>query len=257
MGAIQQLLAGYGGGGGSWSTEILADTPLIWLKCDENSGGTGSTVADSSGNARNCAVTFSSGTADLANISVAPVAGLAGIVRAFDMTNALTGGGTVNIRDTTPDAALRMTTGGMSFEWWWVAKTGFRWIVFNGLSTGAANCYYELRQNSVGTGFELKGTGASANFGAIHGISGSDTNPHHMVMTINSARTLMTMYKDGVSLGTNSVSGTFTQAGAGETFHLGERPDQAARSWLNEVLVYNTELSAARVAAHYAARNNP
>ena len=243
------------GRGGGYDAAVRVDQPVAYFKLDEAAGGTGTVVADSSGNGRDCTANFSSGSASLANVTTATAGGLEGIGPSMNFRNALTGGGTVSVRDGTPSTSLRMTTGGMTFEFWWVRSlAGFQWLLFNGVTNGLGNTFYEIRQDASGTRFELKARGATTNFTtATHGIA--DTTMRHIVLVVNAARTSVELFVDGASRGTAAVVGTWDPGGSGETFYIGERPDQAVRSHLNNVAVYNSALSPARIAAHYAARD--
>lgn len=231
-----------------YDAAVLADSPLAYWKCDED---TGTTVADSSGNSHDLTAVFSGGNT-MATVSEAPRAGFAGMGRALALNLA----NSTLVRNTAPSTALRMLTGPITFEFLFRRTVAsYIWILFNGVTNGASTCYWEVRQNSFGNGFELKASGATANFSFVHGITDSD--PHLVQLVLNSARTQVTYYCDGAFVRNSSASGTWTPGGASaEGVWLGRRADGNSGShWVNNVAIYNQGLSAERCAAHWAARD--
>lgn len=86
----------------------------------------------------------------------------------------------------------------------------------------------------------------------------TDTNWHHAVLT--STGTTLSLYLDGVLIGTGSAQGINTNSGSTQEFWIGNGSTTAALAAgaiLDEVAVYKTTLSATRVQAHYNAAVPP
>lgn len=237
----------------SYDDSVMADSPLAYWKLDETTGGNGATVSDASGNANHVDAEFTSGSASIADVTVGPFAGLGGLGRAFDMTRALTGGGSIQLRDTTPDSTLRVSGSAITFEFWWIRGLDFRWILFHGLNNGASNNWFELRQDT-NTTFGLKATGASVNFSVAHGIS--DTTDWHLChLILNAARNSVAYYRDGAFVSNTGISGAWTPTGSGSALCVGSRPDRGERTKLNNVAIYAAALDASRIAERWARRD--
>lgn len=216
----------------SYSSEVLADSPLVYLKFDETSG---TSLADASGNSR--AATLGGSGSTLATASLGT--GIAGT------SITVNGSGTITIPH---DATLDAVT---SFTAEFLMKS----------STGGSSYRYLARKGEGGDGWCIRYHNNNFNpfaytsggiiFPSDTAASLADGVTHHIVLTLNGA--VLTLYIDNSAA--TSATGTGTQATNVSDIKI------ATAGWdgpgyvgvVDEFAFYNTALSTTRIAAHYAA----
>ena len=219
----------------AYRDEVLADGPVGYWRLGE-AGGTTATDASASAN---------HGTYQGAGTQT--LLGQRGALGgdADTAVSLLAGGSGVLVPDS---ASFDLTS--FTLECWFNTNgpgSGQRRLVGQG-ATGGAN--WALCTNSNQILF------LSALDAVSYGVNTSVTANtwHHYAVTLNRATQTITVYKDGNVLGTTACGATGTTAiatGVG----IGCAPDgtEQVAGLLDEVAVYPTALSAARVKAHYAA----
>jgi hypothetical protein len=221
----------------SYQQTVLADNPVLYQRLNET---VGTTATDITGNGHTGTYT------GVWTLGVA--AGGAGLGTAASSI-----GGTGNFIDTPANAALDIT-GDVTLEAWinTTASGGAQYIMSKGQTDASHGSYGVFIASSNKLTFACTEV---AN--VVVGGSLLSLNTWYHVVCTRSANT-WTIYLNGVSDGTTSsaqavsatarnyrVSGVVEQGG---TFF----PFAGA---VDEIALYNTGLSAAQVAAHYAARN--
>ena len=130
-------------------------------------------------------------------------------------------------------------------------------ILHHGLSD-ATNNYWRLIMNAAG--FPVFDIRAGANIGqVVSNVSIDDNQEIHHVAITYSALGVMKIYVDGVNTTTTPDTQLATMTAGGITIGSAD-PYVFGDSWtgtLDEVLIYDRELSAAEVAAHYEASTTP
>lgn len=223
----------------SYSEAVLSDNPLLYLRLDETSG---SSCANSGslGGIATCNGTF------VRNIAAAH----ANLGVAVDLA------GTVSDFISYPDNAALDITGDVTYEAWANLDTftGNQYLMSKGRDASNAGGYglmiltdrtIQVREG----GFLLLSTSA--------GVLPS-SGWHHIAFT--RIGNLYTIYLDGVSVG----SGTNTQGvfASAKNMEIGRNSYEGGTQFpvdgkVDEIAVYNTGLSAARIAAHYVVYNVP
>lgn len=221
-----QVLSHYYAGISNYSAEVLIDEPVAYYRMNEPSGQ----PQDSSGNANHTTVT--GGT---------PTYGVAGPILSDPTNTAITFDG-VNENFTAPDHATLDFADVFTYEAW-IKRTAADPSEFSIVEKGTNAGSLELNNNNLMLG--------SAGIAVIveSNVSISDTLWHHVVATKNGAT--CKLYIDGVDR-TGTVTNTtcvstataLTIASGGGNFFIGS---------IDEVAVYPTALTAARVLAHYQA----
>lgn len=238
----------------AYSAVVLVDTPLAYWRCSEAAGA--ATLADSSGNSRT------------ATINGTVTTGVAGPQRLGNAATFAVSSGYLTVADS---SAFRLT-GNMSAECWYKIPVDFtsgtvQYLHCCGVSgeTSATNVLYQ---------FQLGYTDAATyNWSAFH-ESGSGTNSS---VTTNFAATLLpanqynhicyvrdvtantyALYINGRIVGTAVSYGANDPSGGGSTaFNYNRNPavgDVSNRvTTVDEIAVYDTALSAARIFEHYRA----
>jgi uncharacterized repeat protein (TIGR01451 family) len=219
--AIGSLAVGY-------SAQVLADSPLGYWRLDETSG---TVAADSSGNGRN-------GTIDAGVTLGAPaLAGGSGAAMSF------TGTGPI-VRVSGLGAAVLNGPAGQTLEFWAEPDPAdAEWIAV-GLAPASAD---ELQRYSDGQGYW-----ATFRTARLPGTPTRTSGAHHFVVS-RQPGVGWKLYIDG-TLVRSADAGTFAisadlRIGFGES----QFPTRAFKGRIDEVAVYNSALSAARVLAHYLA----
>lgn len=218
---------------------ILADTPFAWWRLDEASG----TFADSSGNSRSMAVTSGTPT--------------------YSQPSAVAGGGTSVIKNSgfwTPalgGVGPSVVTAGVSLE---------VWFKINAMA-GADAFLYDSAKFSAGYGFYLTTTGLAAKVypaGVLNTVTYTytySTNTwHHFVFVFERGGTdRLKLYLDGVLVANNACSNTGQDATAqaGPIAGANSSGSLPFNGGLDELAIYGYDLSATKVAAHYAAGAPP
>lgn len=239
IGVIASGAAAAPGGGASYSSVVLSDAPLVYYRLGEASGAS---AVDSSGNARTA--TYQGG----------PTLGVAGKVAGntavtFDgvddrVVGSSTAGLDTNEVAMTAEAWVKGTATGNTAErglvgrmggsdtlqrWWLLLDDGKPRIYVHGLTMGYPT--------AVGPTSVLDGA-----WHHIVGVRGSGT---------------LAVWVDGVQVATgtwplNGLSG-------GDVLSIGATTSGAGTAWftgqLDEVALYGTVLSQARIQAHYNAAN--
>lgn len=226
----------------SYLSECLADAPsLLWLL--NEAAGTAQ-AADSSGNSR-------PSTSKGASVAF----GAAGLIAGHPTAASFTGSGTANLIS----AALPARTDGTpySIEVWVKTVTATPARVAAGDNGTSAATSRGVLFAPTGSGFaamQVTNTG-STGVNAIGSVTINNGQPHHLVGTFGNAggSNAARIYVDGLLGATSAVAGTAralaTMRGGGTS-----APGVDAFSGTAAGLAYYpTELSAARVAAHYTA----
>ena len=211
----------------SYSSEILADSPLAWWSL----GDAGSTMADSSGNSRTGTHTSVSSTTALA-------VGLPGTASSY-------GGSSVSV---VTDASWMNTTV-VSAEAWvkFPSNTGEHFVV--GRDNNGADLRWRIDTSSnvfrwiVNVGGTLKVCQS--------GTMAANTL-YHVAGTYDG--TTLRLYVNGTELANLAASGTVVST-SGREIRLGLQSSGAAAfaGTMDDVAVFGTSLSAARILAHYNA----
>jgi hypothetical protein len=218
-----------------YAAAVLADAPTLYLRFEETSGAT---CADSSGNAR----TGTAAGAFTRNVAGATSGGGIAI-------------GLAAAEVTVPDVAALDIVGDVTYEAWILLTsfTVFHTLISKGQqSAGVAGYQFRVDQttrkltvNKASTSGLLTSTGAVP----------ADSAWHHVAFT--RAGNVYTAYIDGASAGTATIATTIDATnqvlGIGASF-VGAVAQERLTGTIDEVAVYPSALSGARIAAHFAAR---
>ncbi len=227
-------------GGGAYAAAVLADTPLAYWKLDDAT----TSMTDSSGNGRHGTATagVTRGTAALVNDGAA--------------SRAVTLSGSNRI---TVQGFEKIGPGGYSIEYWVrvvTAPSGF----FNLVGDGEAGGDFFM-MNYLTPGMAIRPHYGFGNTPVSLDSTGtlSTTQTYHIVTTwdaVNAANNGV-IYINGVPDTTGAISRNLPAGGTtgNNMIFIGyDNREPASGSYVvDEVAVYNYPLSAARVAAHYAA----
>lgn len=220
-------------------TAVQADAPLAWYRLGELSG---ITAADSSGNGHDATYT--------PNSLGAWTGGTLGATGAVgDGNKAATFNSTTGYGQIGDVVSLRLFTQ-ITLEAWvktTYSGTGNQPILTRWKTTGVG---YSWWLGKLGSNLEFHSSGASV---SVSMSLINDGNWHHVAAVAESGGNLI-LYVDGSSVGT-PVSWGSTQTGVAD-WRVGGNADAAGELWngsLDEVAIYGTALSAARVTAHHSA----
>lgn len=215
----------------SYSSEVLADSPRWYLKLDEAA----STAVDSSGNSRNGTVTGSLTHTQTPLIT-------AGKSMTFDVNDQI---------DITKIAAD--DTANRTYEAWFSTTYVTARTVVMSRNTSSSVKLEDITVETTGimNVRHWTPTGAQDTFNTA--VNVADGNAHHVVVIMSGSTSgTCVVYLDNVKV----VDSTYASNSANlPNFQIGAA--RSANRWigkLDEVAYYSTALSAARVAAHYAAR---
>jgi microcystin-dependent protein len=217
----------------AYAAEVLADAPLMYFRLGESSG---TVMTDSSGNNRNG--TYSGG------VTLGTPGALLRDSNTAATFNGTTGLGTV--ADTTDLTAV-------TFEAWIKPSSGTTGVICGRESAVSANRIGYIWMNGSKPEVVIFKNGSTVG-SVLSPTSINDGQWHHVVGTYDG--TTIRLYVDGVQVGTPStvVSGALPTADT--NFVIGGRNGAGEFNGpIDEVAYYTTALSAARVAAHYAARS--
>lgn len=222
----------------TYSSEVLADSPIAYWRLGETSG---TSAADSSGNARHATYTSSptlgvtgllSGDADKAVQLAADNLNCVAIASAAWMDVS-----TISVECLVKFTSAVDATNGDAIVTRWMSG-GFDWYVYR----DTAGKFAAQLSNAAGATKTL-----------VSSATLTTGTAYHVAMTYDGAT--MTLYVDGVSVGSLGSMGGGIWAGA--------RPIEIGRAYqtssyvggavIDEVAIYGGALSAARVAAHHAA----
>lgn len=216
--------------GNPYSDEVMADSPVAYYRMGEASGDVVDALGGSPGSVSG------SVTRDVAG-------GIADDDGAIDFPG--TSGNYITVPD---QAKLDLGDGPWTIECWArrdSSGTNYRVLVDRGV--GGPDLYFDITTNKLQV--ELSGSTQNVNETG----STTDNNWHHWVVTRASGGPT-TLYKDGVDV-TNFLANPTYGATTG-TLNIGGYRDGTSYPFdgaIDEVAIYNTELSSSRVAAHYAA----
>jgi len=212
-----------------WSDEVLADSPVAYYRMGESSGQ----PQDSSGNGNHTTVTngtpvYSKPSLILSDLGNTAIELAAASVEYF----------------TAPDHATLDLGDVLTLECW--IKRGVQTGAFEPLICKGVNAYV-LYFNSSDDRIIFDKRGVQGIVAST--VQVSDENIHHIVYTKNGATSKI--YLDAVD-----VTGTVTDATLADNttdLFIGAREDAGVmyNGVIDEVAIYPTALSAARVAAHY------
>jgi hypothetical protein len=230
--------------GVAYAAAVLADSPVGYWRLGESSG---TTMTDSSGNGH-----------DGTYVNT-PTLGQTGAVPGN--TSALFTAASTQRGVVTDRAALDIT-GALTLEAWvnCASYATNRGIIAKYLGSGNQRSYV-LTINSSGNLLAVisrTGVFATAKTITTSNVIGLNTWRHVAFVYVPS--TSMEIFLDGVSVLLDTTSVPSSAFSGSADLWIGQQFDSAtaANAWdglLDECAVYNTALSSARIAAHYAARN--
>ncbi len=223
--------------GGGYASVVLADSPLAYWKLDESSG---TTAVDSSGNGRDG--TYAGGY----TLSQSGIGGT--------NTAVLFDGSTAYVDFGNP-AAFDIATGLTLEAWVKTSDSGYQYVLVKWGAAGGSDAYH-LRIDFDGRAYFTTSLGGSYE-GArdLNGVSAlNDGDWHHLVATYDGAHERI--YVDGVVESSLAASGSL--AVVSSALRAGGLSDGTnTGNWLtgtlDDVAIYGTALSAARILAHYEA----
>lgn len=219
----------------TYSAEVLADTPTVFLKMDEASGN----LTDSSGNSHTATVTGS------------PTYHASGPGTGVPYGITIASGAYFSIGD---HADLDLGNGPFTIEVWVKRGTSSDNGDVLGKADGSATAGYIVNMSSTDYA-RLEDGSTSAHVYPDSATYLNDTSWHHIVYTRASA-TNAKCYVDGVDR--TDVGGAKTFTDNAQSFLVG-RGYSAGSSYagatIAAVAIYKSELSSGRVAAHYAAKD--
>lgn len=215
----------------TYSSEVLADSPYLYWRFGEASG---TSVADTSGNGR-------TGFCDATR-------GVAGLLTG-DPNFAVSNDGTLNRIGTRSDTT-DLTA--FSIEAWVKqdsTNSGIRYVAGRE-DAGVSGIFRLMMNNRVPTVDIWSAAGTNA---TVTGTALTAGTTHHLAATYDG--TTLTLYVDGVSVGTPSTTVSGALRTVNTDFTVLASPSGSSRfgGTIDEVAHYTTALSGARVAAHYSA----
>lgn len=215
----------------SYASEVTADTPVAWYRCDEASGN----IQDSSGNGNHATTTVGAGSAT------------------YQETGALTSepsSKSIKVTDfafSIPDHATLDTGDTHTLECW----VRFNSIPASGYTTlmTKQSGMYELRCDTSGNILIIR-EGVTIIATSTVSLS-ADGNFHHIVWTKSGATNVL--YIDKVDR-TGSVTND-TLVNNDQTLRVMGYFDSTndLDGWMDEIAIYSTALTSGRVTAHYDA----
>lgn len=214
-----------------YSSQVLADNPLVYLNFDEVAGATANNLGSlgAAGNGTYIGTVLGQASAPAANLG----------------TSAGFNGTTANVR-ITDNAAFDVGTGAFSVELWFNTTTTVRGDLFTYKGGGGD---YGIHS----------GTGAVTNayFNSFNGSAATPINNWYHLVNTRGPGNLFNLYINGVLAASGTDSDTWNIAndiliGANH----GGNPGIIAIPFngrIDEVAIYNTALTQAQVQAHFAA----
>lgn len=221
-----------------YPAEVLADSPLLYVRFEETSGATCANSGSLGGNAT-AAGTYTR------NIST----GLAGVGVGIDVD------GSSGVVTYPNDTALDLVGTDMTYECWINPDISQNHAFMGkGQSSGGAGSY----RLEVDTSRVIRATNMNGGWVILGSATGAYTVGSWTHIAFTRTGNNYVLYVNGSSFTT--ATETHAVATNGKPFTIGANWfDAAATDFFNgkidEVAVYNTALSAARIAAHYAARS--
>lgn len=222
----------------SYSSEVLADSPLAYYRLGEATGA--STMVDASGNSRDGAFVTNAGAGTTCTAATGLLVGDANGALAF-------AGGAYNGKVT--DAAWMDVTTASLEAWFATTDTGNGMICGRWPSSGTSNAYMyvDLQSSNVIRVYAQIGGSTRIASATVTGLR--DGNPHHVVGTYDGSTLLL--YVDGAQVATLTIAGTLPAVA--RDFQVGSRSGATGDfdGTIDEVAYYTGALSAARVEAHF------
>lgn len=217
----------------TYSSEVLADSPLAYWRLGDTSG---TTATDSSGNSKNG--TYSGGyTLNTTGLLTSDVDKAV----AFDGSS-----GMVTVADATDLTAFTVEC------WIKTSDSNAKLVARRGTDTsGDTTSIFKLQISGGNIQGVVWKNGSTAD--SVTGTSVNNNAAHHVALTYDG--TTIRLYLDGASVGTPAsgiVSGALPTVDSALTM-AGEATFANYAGVLDEVAYYSTALSGARIAAHYAA----
>lgn len=236
----------------TYSAEVLADSPVAYLRLGEASG---TTAADASGNAN-------TGT-----YVASPTLGVAGAISDGDTAASFVAASSQYVSATL--TAVGAALGTSTWECW-VKSTATADGGLYGTVNAGFTTMFQLRLNrntgslSAGSIAIFVRDQAGKQLTGTCNVSGMfDGAWHHLVVQPHGSENVIGVYLDGVAQTLTYTTSSGGLPGNGSSFSFGQSvmfaavnsggPAVPATVALDEVAVYSTRLTAARIAAHYAA----
>lgn len=238
----------------SYQATVLADSPLAYWRCGESAGAT--TLADSSGNS------------ETATINGTVTTGVTGAQR---MGNAATFAAASGYLTVASSVNFRLT-GNMTSECWWKIPvaliSGSNQYLHCCGAVGETSGTNALYQHQIGyvdasnlswSGFHESGSGTNSSVTVAFAASLMMVNQfNHLVFVRDVTANTYAFYLNGKIVGSPASYGANDPSGGGSAVYNYNRnpaaPDLATRvSTSDEIAIYNTALSAARIFEHYRA----
>jgi hypothetical protein len=224
----------------SYQTEVLNDSPVLYLRCNETSGATVANTGSLGGNA--------TATGSFTRNTTAGGTGL-GVAVSFP--------GTTGTYIEYADNASLDITGDVTYEMWVQCDdfSGLHYLMSKGKEdpSNAGYSWYIFTDRTI----QVWHSAIAVLFSSGSNLYPNDTSWHHIAFT-RSSNTYV-IYLDGSALATSGTVSTAIQA-TSQPFDVGRElsggtPNGSHKGDVDEIAVYSTALSSTRIAAHYAARN--
>jgi hypothetical protein len=226
----------------SWSSEVLADSPLVWWRLDDNNAPGVGPMADSSGNARHGAYASSNDPTYLQPSLVPSDANYSSYFTGLDWGQIV-------------DAAW-MDVATYTLEAWYKPANapGAEEILVNRYSATTSQRTWLLRRSAAGKlalyhydtgGTQRVTTGATT---LLQNVA------YHLAATVDGSGNVV-LYVNGAVDGTGTY-GVAARSAVAASIRVGDYNggvSQPAVGYLDEVGFYGTALSGARILAHYTA----
>lgn len=218
----------------SYSSEVLADSPLVYWRLGESSG---TTAADSSGNSRSATYT-NSPTLGATGLLTSDSNTAMGVTSNTGSCASVADAAWMNVSSITVECLVNLssTTDSLNGDAVVSRLTNLDWVLLRSPSgTWEASVW-----NNSGTRFNA--IGGAVTVGATY----------HLAMTFNG--TSLILYVNGSAAATTAVSGTVATLSAPiEVGRYSAANSTTPSGVIDEVAVYGTALSSTRIAAHYTA----
>lgn len=219
----------------SYSNEVLADAPSGYWRLEETAG---TVAADSSGNARNAAI---SGGVTLGQPPLISVG------KSYQLDG-------VNGQALAPAAAyMAGALAGQTLELWIKTTSAVINLNFLGSDNGVSNRWFQFRITPTVAQLVLYNTAVSV-FTITAKKTINDGAAHHVVAGVDTANHMF-IYTDGQEDAAAAVNFSGSQVTVNNGIWIGQRGNGSLwfPGFVDEVAVYPTPLSAARILAHYQA----
>lgn len=224
----------------SYESEVLADSPVLYLRCEETSGAT---VANT-GSLGGSATANGSYTRNVSNGGGSAL----GVGISFP--------GSAGTYVSYADNAALDITGDVTYECWIQCDnfTNLHYVMGKGRDNSTTTGYYLFVFTDRTVQVWRAGTSVLYSGGVVYP---NDANWHHLAFT--RAADIYKIYVDGALAATSGTVSTALQATT-QAFSIGRdlaagTPSGFHAGDIDEIAVYGAALSGARIQAHYDARN--